>query len=185
MKHKAIRITAMAAAGILLLVLGSFVGWHITPDGTWPRRGRRFTGPQPAARNRANSVLGYHRGGGADGGKADFIDWNGRTLVRRDGVSGKPIWDASRPEKPWESNRDPVAWIRRLSYFGDETRPGKLVQPAPDLNGDGTGDLVWVIEGAASILALSGKDGSLLWTYSAKLDGPGGPDPAGPAAAPR
>ena len=52
--------------------------------------------------------------------------------------------------------------------------------PAPDLDGDGTGDLVWSVKGAASFLALSGEDGSMLWNYGAELDGLGGPRPDGP-----
>ena len=102
-------------------------------------------------------------------GKADFIEWNGETLIRRDGSTGKPIWDAARPARPWSPERDPVAALRRLSHFGDEKRPGELVQPAPDLDGDGTGDLVWAIHGTPSLLTLSGKDGSVLWAYSADL----------------
>ena len=112
-------------------------------------------------------------------GKADFIEWKGETLVRRDGSTGKPVWDAARPARPWSPERDPVAALRRLSRFGDEKRPGELVQPAPDLDGDGTGDLVWAIRGTPSLLALSGKDGSPLWTYSAD---PG--DPPTPRSAP-
>jgi tRNA A-37 threonylcarbamoyl transferase component Bud32/outer membrane protein assembly factor BamB len=100
-------------------------------------------------------------------GKADFIEWNGETLIRRDGSTGKPIWDGARPAQPWSPERDPVVALRRLSHFGDEKRPGELVQPAPDLDRDGTGDLVWTIRGTPSFLALSGKDGALLWTYSA------------------
>jgi outer membrane protein assembly factor BamB len=110
-------------------------------------------------------------------GKADFIEWTGETLVRRDGTTGKPVWDAARPALPWSPERDPVAALRRLSRFGDEKRPGELVEPAPDLDGDGTGDLVWAIRGTPSLLALSGKDGSPLWTYSAD---PG--DPTTPRA---
>ncbi len=34
-------------------------------------------------------------------GKADFLEWNGQTLIRRDGSTGKPVWDAARPERPW------------------------------------------------------------------------------------
>ena len=85
-------------------------------------------------------------------GKADFVEWTGETLVRRDGSTGKPVWDAARP---WSRERDPVAALLRLSRFGDEKRPGELVEPAPDLNGDGTGDLVWAIRGTPSLLALS------------------------------
>jgi tRNA A-37 threonylcarbamoyl transferase component Bud32 len=104
-------------------------------------------------------------------GKSDLIEWNGETLIRRDGSTGKPIWDSARPSRPWSPDRDPVAAMRRLSHFGDEKRPGGLVQPAPDLDGDGTGDLVWAIHGTPSLLTLSGKDGSVLWAYSAD---PGG-----------
>jgi hypothetical protein len=115
------------------------------------------------------------------GKKADFIEWTGKTLIRRDGVSGKVIWDASRPSKPWEPNRDPVAWLRRIAWRGNARRFGNLVQPAPDLNGDGTGDLVWIVESAAAVLALSSQDGSLLWTHSVKLNGVGGSDSAAAA----
>jgi serine/threonine protein kinase len=100
-------------------------------------------------------------------GKADLIEWNGDTLIRRNGTTGRPIWDVARPARPWDPKIDPVAWMRRLSRGGDEKRPGQLVQPAPDLDGDGTGDLIWAFKGTPSLLALAGKDGSLLWTYSA------------------
>jgi tRNA A-37 threonylcarbamoyl transferase component Bud32/outer membrane protein assembly factor BamB len=98
-------------------------------------------------------------------GKNDFIEWTGESLIRRDGATGKVAWDAARPARPWQPDRDPVAWIKRLSSFGDEQRPGRLTQPAPDLNGDGIADLVWALKGTPSLLALSGRDGSLLWTY--------------------
>ncbi len=103
-------------------------------------------------------------------GKADFIEWNGQTLIRRDGSTGKPVWDAARPEGPRPLARDPVAALGRLCRFGDLKRPGVLMQQAPDLDGDGTGELVWAIRGTPSLLAISGKDGSLLWTFSADLD---------------
>jgi outer membrane protein assembly factor BamB len=114
-------------------------------------------------------------------GKSEFVEWNGQTLIRRDGATGKSIWDAARPDKPWDPKHDPVAWMRRLGYFGYVEQPGKLVQPAPDLDGDGIGDIVWAFRGTPSFLALSGQDGSLLWTYTAEPEGLGGPDPLGPA----
>jgi len=105
-------------------------------------------------------------------GKADFIEWTGLSLIRRDGSTGKPVWNAAQPASPWDPKRDPVDWLRRLSKFGSRVQPGVIVQPAPDLNGDGTGDLVWAIDGTPSLLALSGNDGSFLWAYSVDLDGP-------------
>jgi outer membrane protein assembly factor BamB len=105
-------------------------------------------------------------------GKADFVEWNGAALIRRDGSTGKPVWDAARPEEPWPSTRDPVAALGRLCRFGDLKQPGVLMRPAPDIDGDGTGDLVWAIHGTPSLLAISGKDGSVLWTFSADLDNP-------------
>jgi len=105
-------------------------------------------------------------------GKADLVEWTGQTLIRRDGLSGKTVWDVLRPAKPFANNRDPAAWLRKLS---GGSPPDMIVEPAPDLDGDGIGDLVWVLRDMATILALSGKDGSVLWNYAPELDGPGGP----------
>jgi len=45
---------------------------------------------------------------------------------------------------------------------------GKPALP-PDLNGDGTADLVWVLRDATSLLAVSGADGSLLWRFRTEV----------------
>jgi outer membrane protein assembly factor BamB len=99
-------------------------------------------------------------------GKADFIEWTGGSLIRRDGSTGKPIWSAL---------------MRGLLPGRDQKPPGTLIEPAPDLDGDGTGDLVWAMQRSPTFLAYSGKDGSLLWTYTANADGKGGPDLVAPA----
>jgi hypothetical protein len=122
-------------------------------------------------------------------GKAGLIEWTGTTLIRRDGVTGKPVWDALRPAKPWEPGRDPGPWIRKLQgYYWEIT----LARPAPDLDGDGVGDVVWGLfhpfptspHPSATILAISGKDGSLLWSYVAERERPDGePGQAGKPAA--
>ncbi len=109
-------------------------------------------------------------------GKVDLIEYDGQTIIRRDGQSGRPMWDASRPAKSSDPNRDPVAWMRRLTERGDPQRPSTLIRPAPDLDRDGTGDVVWAIAGNPSFLALSGKDGAMLWSFTADVDGPGGSD---------
>ncbi len=115
-------------------------------------------------------------------GKADFIEWTGQTLLRRDISTGEAIWNADRPGGPADLGRDAFAWMQRLALItiNDSERPGTLVQPAPDLNGDGTGDMVMAFARTPSLLAVSGRDGSMLWTYAASRDGLGGPDPLGP-----
>jgi outer membrane protein assembly factor BamB/predicted Ser/Thr protein kinase len=101
-------------------------------------------------------------------GKADFIEWTGETLIRRDGSTGSPIWDSAHPKRPWGAGHDPADRLRGVSKISEQILPGAIVLPAPDLNGDGTGDLVWPIPGPPSFLALSGKDGSLLWADGAR-----------------
>ena len=110
-------------------------------------------------------------------GKAEFIEWTPTSLVCRDGATGKVRWDAFHPAKPFETNRDPARWMRKLAA---EHSRGKLIAPAPDLNADGTHDLLWFFPDHAAFLACSGKDGSLLWSHVARLDGPGGPKAEAP-----
>ncbi len=115
-------------------------------------------------------------------GAADILEWSRDSLIRRDGTTGKVVWDAQRPEKPFESGRDPAAWIKPFSGSPGEAA---IVEPAFDLDGDGLADVVYAFQRTPSLLALSGKDGSLLWNYTADPDGPGGPRSDGPVFAER
>ena len=69
-------------------------------------------------------------------GAADIIEWNGRSLVRRDGVTGGVVWDTLRSEKPFDNNRDTAAWLRPFSGYPNAMT---IVQPAFDVDGDGRG----------------------------------------------
>src|SRR6202041_1465686 len=51
-----------------------------------------------------------------------------------------------------------------------------LVQPAPDLDRDGTPDLVWASPGHPSLVAISGRTGKFLWGFIGK-DPEGKPPP--------
>jgi hypothetical protein len=179
----------LVAGATVVLLLGSVLGWRCSRD--W-RIGRvaqsdvridrgvleenRLLGQDPIPYAPASNALVI------SDRKADLVEWTGKTVIRRDGVTGKPIWDAARGGQPVDPSRDPVASISRLSRQSDGGAFCRLIQPAPDLNGDGFGDVVWAIDGQNVLLAMSGKDGSLLWTCSTGLDqvvgrGPENPSP--------
>ncbi len=108
-------------------------------------------------------------------GKADFIQWSNGSLVRRDGSSGKVLWDAFHPASAFERKRDPGQWFPGKS---PDENTGELMETAAEFDGDGTKDMLWYFREKSLFLALSGKDGSLLWHHVAELeragaDGPG------------
>ncbi len=109
--------------------------------------------------------------------KSDLIEWTGQTVIRRDGQTGKPIWDSSRPPIPWKTDEDSAEPLRRWLEPG---RMAELVQPAPDLDGDDIGDLVWYSRNMNSLLTMSGRNGSVLWEKTLDLDGPGATPPDEP-----
>jgi hypothetical protein len=105
-------------------------------------------------------------------GKADFIELSAQALIRRDGRTGKPVWDSSRPALIKKSHEVSADRLRRLADYRQNLQ---LVQPAPDLDGDGIGDMVWISPNMTSLLAVSGGTGSVLWEHALEFDGPGGP----------
>ena len=112
-------------------------------------------------------------------GRADLIEVTERSLVCRDGATGTVRWGSALADGPPESNRDVARWIR--SHVRTDVRHGGLLEPAPDLNGDGTGDLVWFAQDSPQLRAISGKDGSKLWDYLSQADGLGRDDRGGGA----
>ncbi len=97
-------------------------------------------------------------------GKADLIEWtSAKTLICRDGVSSDVRWDAAWAVRPRDGAFDAIGWLRTNTSWGEGG--AGLLEGAPDLNGDGTGDLVWYSGREAELLAVSGKDGSTLWRY--------------------
>ncbi len=89
--------------------------------------------------------------------------WNALCLLN--GSSAQLVWQ-------WSSSRDLAG--RSLAYDRGQDPP-ELVQPAPDLDGDGVGDLVWACRKSAALWAISGAatagdQGKELWWFSA---GPG------------
>ena len=109
-----------------------------------------------------------------DSPRADFVEWTGQTLLRRDGVTGKIVWDALHPPHPRKPEHDPGSWL--LSPVGSP-RSGTLVNAAPDLDGDGIGDLIWISTTTAATVAVSGKDGAALWADAPEIERAVGPQP--------
>jgi outer membrane protein assembly factor BamB len=103
-------------------------------------------------------------------GRADLILARGDRLSRLDGASRRPVWEVIyQPPGPGGVFDKTAPPPRRITFADPFNRP-RLVRPAPDLDGDGTRDLVWVGQPSARVVgpsetlwAISGKDGKELW----------------------
>jgi hypothetical protein len=110
-------------------------------------------------------------------GRSDIVELAGGTIVRRDAATGAPVWDTANPKTPYRPGREPGPWLRRI---GPHAWLVHVMEPAIDLDGDGTRDALAIIGNENAFFAVSGQDGSMLWNYAAELEGPGGPQPEGP-----
>ena len=89
-------------------------------------------------------------------------------MQRLDGLTGRPVWDAplvcSEVNLPDGVEFHEWAPVLRRSAWG-QVSEDIFVSPPPDLNQDGTRDLVFVSRTTASLLAVSGADGEILWWF--------------------
>jgi predicted Ser/Thr protein kinase len=90
-------------------------------------------------------------------------------LVCLDGASAdlaRPLWvrrlDSAEPGLRWDWTLDRTQTGRGRYDF----RP-RLVRPARDLDRDGAPDLVWAGQRQGSLLAISGRNGNILWSFQA------------------
>jgi hypothetical protein len=93
-------------------------------------------------------------------GKSDIVEFTGKSLIRRDGVTGQPVWDVANPRSPYDPGRDPDRWLRRI---GPNRWGLQFVEPAIDLDRDGIRDVLLIVGNSHAFMAVSGKDGSMLW----------------------
>jgi outer membrane protein assembly factor BamB len=108
-------------------------------------------------------------------GRNNIVLVEGLHNVRRiDGATGKDVWKQPVSFGPQNCppGQDPGEWYN-LFLAAYPTDAPALVQPALDFSGDGVGDLVWASRHTASVFALAGKDGRLLWWYRSQSPLPG------------
>jgi len=104
------------------------------------------------------------------GDRHDILALSRTGLTRLHGGKGVPLWTAKLGEKDhpllagfrwdWDTRGRP-------SGRNEIDRRPRLLQPGPDLDGDGTPDVVWASRRQAAVLALSGKTGQVLWCFQA------------------
>jgi serine/threonine protein kinase/outer membrane protein assembly factor BamB len=114
-------------------------------------------------------------------GHADIILLTRKGLARIDGRTSDTVWQldlTSREHAAMIKLPGGMSWQNWWQVMGgnvDFTTRARLLRPAPDLDGDGTPDLVFVTPGV-SALAVSGKTGTPLWTWPPSLPASGGAD---------
>src|SRR5207245_10830434 len=103
-------------------------------------------------------------------GRADIIVVSEKGIRRINGLTGSDVWPGGTVSPKGElPDAAPDAWgeVFRNGWYADPTFVPAwggpwLVRPAPDLNGDGVGDLVWASPRDYWMLAVSGKNGRVL-----------------------
>ena len=104
-------------------------------------------------------------------GRTDLLILTEHGVTRRHGSTGAVLWTTDLDAKSHPALAD-FRWDWDIqgspSGRGDKDRRPQLLQPGPDLDGDGTPDLVWTSRRQAAVLALSGKDGHVLWCWQAE-----------------
>ncbi len=104
-------------------------------------------------------------------------------LRRFDGATGQPVWQTSLTAndqplvaKALSAATSSTSTLLGPSYAGADIIPPCLVRPLVDLDGDGTPDLVWASRSTASLVAVSGKSGKVLWCHRSQTTLPEGLD---------
>jgi outer membrane protein assembly factor BamB/tRNA A-37 threonylcarbamoyl transferase component Bud32 len=99
-------------------------------------------------------------------GRSDVILTTGPGVRRLDGRTGKPVWDVTLTERDEPDQPRTFSEVGGTALFPSQWP--RLVRLAPDLDGDGTGDLVWASRVSSTLVALSGKTGKVLWWHYSK-----------------
>jgi tRNA A-37 threonylcarbamoyl transferase component Bud32 len=101
-------------------------------------------------------------------GRADLILLSRKGMSRVNGATREVVWEASLDPKTQPAFGD-MRWDWQATpLFNYVDWTPRLLKPTSDLDGDGTPDLVWALRHEAALLAVSGKDGRVLWCYRAQ-----------------
>lgn len=104
---------------------------------------------------------------------ADILVVDKESIERINGSTSKSIWKID-PTSDAILNQENVDWINWVGYTPrDKTDRNSLLKAAPDLDGDGTGDLIWLSGSSrgtrskppVGLIAQSGVDGRILWVH--------------------
>jgi hypothetical protein len=106
------------------------------------------------------------------GDRHDVLSLGPAGVSRLHGSTGAALWTAKLGPKD-DPRLAGFRWDWSLhatpSGRNEKDRRPTLLQPALDLDGDGTPDLVWASRRQAAVLALSGKTGQVLWCFQGPL----------------
>lgn len=91
---------------------------------------------------------------------ADVLVVAAETVERRDGATGQVLWKTNLRRAAWESAEGQWSGQRNRKFH----ELPELVRPAPDIDHDGVGDLVWI--GRLCVTAQSGANGQVLWCHT-------------------
>jgi outer membrane protein assembly factor BamB len=112
------------------------------------------------------------------GGKTDVIQVTKEGLKRIDWATGRQVWaevpshpdlDATQVVGLATTGKWGAFFHSRSGVMGDNNplpTQARLVQPAPDLDGDGEPDLLFCSRWMPGLMAVSGKTGKMLWYHT-------------------
>jgi serine/threonine protein kinase/outer membrane protein assembly factor BamB len=108
------------------------------------------------------SVVGTFVLPAPEGGDVVVLSRDGEGACQRlEGKTGVPRWRKNLAEDTPLGRSWKLLLLPRRGL--SECR---LVEPAIDVDGDGTPDLIWTCWGTSTVLAMSGKTGDLLWCHT-------------------
>ncbi len=103
-------------------------------------------------------------------GSSDIIINSQKSLKRLDGKTGETIWEVTLNAGNLPEGGDAELWPELL--HNPQWESTAFLKPPPDLDGDGTNDIIWPCRTSSSLIAFSGLDGKVLWWYRARPELP-------------